>query len=182
MVSGSQGIVPRLTVVGGAGSRCPVTASTDILPVVLEVKQMGLRMAVKRLRDNARLPVYSTSGAAGLDLRACLELPMELQQGAINLVPSGIAVAIPDGYVGLVRDRSGMAVKGVHTLAGVIDSDYRGEILVAVHNVSGGVVKIEPGDRIAQMLVLPCPQVEVIDSADLPPSERGAGGFGSTGR
>ena len=143
---------------------------------------MTLPMQVKRLRSSALLPTYATAGAAGLDLRACIEVSLDLEPGSINLVPSGIAVAVPEGYVGLVRDRSGMAKRGVLTLAGVIDSDYRGEILVAVHNAAASAIRIEPGDRVAQMLVIPCPHVEVEEVQDLPESERGAGGFGSTGR
>ncbi len=84
---------------------------------------MELRLRVQKLRDGARLPSYATPGAAGLDLHACLDEPLELAPGSIVLVPSGIAVAIPAGYVGLVRDRSGMARKGILTVAGVIDSD-----------------------------------------------------------
>ncbi len=143
---------------------------------------MELRISGRVLRKGARLPQYATTGAAGLDLYACLECPMEIVPGSITLVPTGIALAVPAGHVGLVRDRSSLAIAGLPTVAGVIDSDYRGELLVALHNVGTEARVIQPGDRIAQMLVLPCPRAEVVEVEELPPSERGAGGFGSTGR
>jgi len=139
-------------------------------------------IAVMKLHPAARLPRYSTAGAAGLDLYACLDQPTDVPPGAILLVPTGLAVAIPTGYVGLVRDRSGLAVAGLHTLAGVIDSDYRGEVKVALHNAAPVARSIHPGDRVAQMLILRCPQVQVVELPELPPTERGEGGFGSTGR
>ncbi|MGE5619251.1 MAG: dUTP diphosphatase [Sphingomonadaceae bacterium] len=141
-----------------------------------------VRIAARKVRSGARRPQYATAGAAGLDLHACLETPMEIASGGIVLVPTGMAFAIPSGYVGLIRDRSSLALSGLHTVAGVIDSDYRGEVLVAVHNAGSEPRCVRPHDRIAQMLVLPCPQVEVVEMDELPPSERGAGGFGSTGR
>lgn len=107
---------------------------------------------------------------------------MPLSAGSIATIPTGLAVAIPTGYVGLIRDRSSLALAGLHTVAGVIDSDYRGEILVAVHNAGGSTLSIHHGDRVAQMLILPCPIVGMVEVADLPPTERGSGGFGSTGR
>ncbi len=143
---------------------------------------MEVSLAVKRLRENARVPTYATAGAAGLDLYACVAAPLELGPGAIERVPSGVAVAIPPGFVGLVRDRSGLAVRGLHTLAGVIDSDYRGEVLIAMHNAARQPQMIRPGDRIAQILVLPCPRARVDEVDELPSTARGARGFGSTGR
>jgi dUTP pyrophosphatase len=111
-----------------------------------------------------------------------MESALEIAPGVIARVPSGVAVAVPEGYVGLVRDRSSMAIAGLHTVAGVIDSDYRGEILVALHNAAAVSHTVQPGDRIAQMLVLPCPRATVEETGDLPPTQRGDGGFGSTGR
>ncbi len=143
---------------------------------------MELKVAVMKLHGSARLPRYATSGAAGMDLHACLEEAMELLPGEIVAVPTGLAVAIPSGWVGLVRDRSGLAMTGVHTLAGVIDSDYRGEVKIALHNAASSPRTIQPGDRIAQMLILPSPQVALVETAELPATNRGAGGFGSTGR
>lgn len=143
---------------------------------------MTTKLMVKKVRDGAVLPAYSSEDAAGLDLYACLQAPLDLAPGTVTVIPSGIAVAIPSGYVGLVRDRSSMALKGIHTVAGVIDADYRGEIMVAVHCASPTSFTIQPRDRVAQMLILPCPQVEVAEATDLPATGRGAGGFGSTGR
>ncbi len=142
---------------------------------------MELRLAVKKLRKGARLPEYATDGAAGLDLYACLDTPIELAAGGGVLVPSGVALAIPPGYVGLVRDRSSLAVQGLLTVAGVIDSDYRGEVLVAMRNAGAAAVSIQPDQRIAQMLLIPCPRALVEELPELPPTTRGAGGFGSTG-
>lgn len=143
---------------------------------------MEMIIAAKRLRPGARLPRYGSEGAAGLDLEACLERPLELAAGATTLIPTGLAMAIPEGYVGLIRDRSGLALAGLQTVAGVIDSDYRGEVMVALHNASGRPKLLDPGDRIAQMLVLPCPRTVLEEMADLPATRRGSGGFGSTGR
>lgn len=137
---------------------------------------------VKRLKEGARMPLYATAGAAGLDLYSCLDEPLHLAPGSIVRVPTGIAVAIPRGYVGLIRDRSSLALAGLHTVAGVIDCDYRGEILIAAYYAGSGDLIIHSGERIAQMLVLPSPQVEIAEVQELPPTERGAGGFGSTGR
>lgn len=143
---------------------------------------MELKLAVKKLREGARLPEYATAGAAGLDLYACLDTPMELAAGEGVLVPSGVAVAIPQGYVGLVRDRSSLAVQGLLTVAGVIDSDYRGEVLIALRNAGTTPASIQLGQRVAQMLIIPCPQAAVEELPELPVTARGTGGFGSTGR
>lgn len=144
--------------------------------------RLQLIVQAKRLRDGARLPAYSTAGATGLDLHACLDEPMRLGPGEIVRIPTGIAIAIPPGYVGLIRDRSSLAVEGLHTVAGVIDSDYRGEVLIAAHNAASRELTLQPGERIAQMLILPCPQARVVEKQELPPTVRGSGGFGSTGR
>jgi dUTP pyrophosphatase len=143
---------------------------------------MELRLSVKRLRECAHLPEYATAGAAGLDLYACLDEAVEIPSGEGALIPSGVAIAIPDGMVGLVRDRSSLAVQGLLTVAGVIDSDYRGEVMVAVRNAGKNAALVLPGQRVAQMLIVTCPQVAVDESAELPSTVRGTGGFGSTGR
>lgn len=143
---------------------------------------MKLIVRTKRLRSGARLPLYATAGAAGLDLYSCLDQPLRVAPGSIVRVPTGIAVEIPWGYVGLIRDRSSLALAGFHTVAGVIDSDYRGEILIAAHYAGSGEMVIENGERIAQMIILPSPQVEIVEVEELQSTERGAGGFGSTGR
>ena len=142
---------------------------------------MELKLAVKKLREEDRLPEYATAGAAGLDLYACLDTPMELAAGDGVLIATGIAVAIPRGHVGLIRDRSSLAAQGVLTVAGVIDSDYRGEVLVAMRNAETTPALIQPGQRVAQMLIIPCPQLLVEELPELPATARGAGGFGSTG-
>ena len=143
---------------------------------------MELKLTVKKLREGARLPEYATAGAAGLDLYACLDAALEIAAGEGVLVPTGWAVAIPSGHVGLVRDRSSLAVQGLLTVAGVIDSDYRGEVLVAMRNAGTAPTLIESGQRVAQMLIITSPQVTVEELTELPQTARGAGGFGSTGR
>ena len=143
---------------------------------------MEPKLTVKKLREGARLPEYATAGAAGLDLYACLDAALEIAAGEGVLVPTGWAVAIPSGYVGLVRDRSSLAVQGLLTVAGVIDSDYRGEVLVAMRNAGTAPTLIESGQRVAQMLIITSPQVTVEELTELPQTARGAGGFGSTGR
>lgn len=140
------------------------------------------RIEVVRLKAGATLPVYATSGSAGLDLYACLEGGLIIEPGQSVLIPTGVALAIPKGFVGLVRDRSSLARAGLHTVAGVIDSDYRGEVMVAAYNAGAAALPLRQGDRIAQMLALPCPRAEVVEVESLEDTERGAGGFGSTGR
>jgi len=146
---------------------------------------------VKRLVDNyesfPRLPTRATDGAAGYDLYTPNEV--QLVGGAVTPVRLGIAVAIPPGYVGLIKDRSSLGKKGIHVFGGVIDSDYRGEVVVLLYNspvLPGSpeypdVYTLNRGDRIAQLVVVPCYQGMVVECNDLPPTQRGAGGFGSTG-
>jgi dUTP diphosphatase len=127
------------------------------------------------------LPEYATEGAAGADLRASSRTV--LQPGTRAAVPTGIHVEIPPGHVGLVWPRSGLAVRhGIDTLAGVIDSDYRGEVKVVLVNHGAETVTLEPGDRIAQLLVQRVERARFETSAALAPSGRDDGGFGSTGR
>ncbi|MBE6989693.1 MAG: dUTP diphosphatase [Ruminococcaceae bacterium] len=131
-------------------------------------------------------PDYATIGAAAMDLRACLDGPVTLAAGARTLVPTGLAIALPDaGHVALVFARSGLGIKKGVCLSngvGVIDSDYRGEIGVGLVNLSDEDYTILPGDRIAQLMVIPVvqPTLEFVDTLD--ETERGIGGFGSTGR
>ena len=132
------------------------------------------------------MPAYGSSGAAGLDLRACIEAPLTLEPGDSQLVPSGIAIHIGDpGYAALVLPRSGLGAKQgivLGNLVGLIDSDYQGQVFVSVWNRSKAAFTIQPMDRIAQMIVVPVRQVEwnVVDAFES--SSRGAGGFGSTGK
>lgn len=146
------------------------------------------RLSVVRLRPGATLPVYATEGAAGLDLAACLEEPLEIRPRARVIVPTGLALALPPGHEGQVRPRSGLAAKyglTVTNAPGTIDEDYRGEVKVLLVNLGDETVTIRSGDRIAQLVVAPVTRVtcdEVADLDALPTTERGQGGFGSTGR
>lgn len=146
----------------------------------------GVSVAVMRLPHGAHLPLpaYATPGSAGVDLMAAIETPLTLAPGARRLVPSGIAIALPSGYEAQVRPRSGLAIKhGIFLVnsPGTVDADYRGEIMVILANIGAEAFTIEPGMRIAQMVVAPVSHVtwEPVDA--LPESGRGAGGFGSTG-
>ena len=132
------------------------------------------------------LPSYATAGSAGLDLRACIDAPVTVEPGQRLSIPTGFAIALPDpGWVALIYARSGLAVKHALALAncvGVVDSDYRGENMVPIHNDSAVPQTIRHGDRIAQMIVMPCLPVEFCEVDNLDETERGEGGFGSTGR
>ena len=140
---------------------------------------------VKRTNPYAILPRYATAGAAGMDLSACLpEEPVTLEPGQRALIPTGVAMALPPLHVGLVFARSGLAVKRGITLSngvGVIDSDYRGEIRVGLINLGSESVTISHGERIAQLAVLPVVQASLAEAEELDETERGGGGFGSTG-
>ena len=144
-------------------------------------------VAVLRTRDRGEplpLPRYMTAGAAGMDLPADLEREVVLAPGERRLVPTGLAVAIPPGYEGQVRPRSGLATREGLTILntpGTVDSDYRGEIHVLLVNLGTAPVRVRPGDRIAQLVVAPVVSVEWEEVAALPATSRGAGGFGSTG-
>lgn len=129
-------------------------------------------------------PEYASSGAAGADLRAFLEEPLSLQPGERHVVPTGVHLEIPPGFEGQVRPRSGLAARQGITVInapGTIDSDYRGEIMVPLVNLGDREVSIEPGDRIAQLVLAPVVQATFVDTRDLSETGRGAGGFGSTG-
>ncbi len=130
-----------------------------------------------------KLPAYATEGSAGADLAAAVAAPMVLAPGARALVPTGIAIAVPAGFEAQVRPRSGLALKHGLTVLnspGTIDSDYRGEIGVILVNLGPDSVTIARGERIAQLVVAPVVQVAWQEAASLPPSVRGAGGFGSS--
>jgi dUTP pyrophosphatase len=146
------------------------------------------RLEVKILDERIRsmLPRYATAGAAGLDLRACIDAPVELRPGDSQLVRSGLAIHLGDpGYAAVVLPRSGLGSKHgivLGNLVGLIDSDYQGEVLVSVWNRGGAAFTIQPLDRIAQLVVVPVVQVELDVVEEFAASARGAGGFGSTGR
>jgi dUTP pyrophosphatase len=136
---------------------------------------------VKLLRPDARAPSYGRPGDAGLDIYACEDtiLPPNMQ----TMVPTGVALAIPEGTVGLVWDRSGMAAKsGIKTMAGVLDSTYRGELKIVLINLRSTPYEVKKGDRIAQLLVQPIHTADIEVVQDLDETHRGEGGFGSSGR
>ena len=132
------------------------------------------------------LPRYATAGAAGLDLRACLDAPLTLNPGDSQLVPSGIAIHIGDpGFAAFILPRSGLGAKHgivLGNLVGLIDADYQGQVFVSVWNRGQAVFTIQPMDRIAQLVVVPVQQVEFNVVEDFQSSARGGGGFGSTGK
>lgn len=146
----------------------------------------ALNVAIRRLPHGRRfdLPAYKTDGAAGMDLLAAIETPVNLAPGERTLCPTGIEIALPDGFEGQIRPRSGLALKhgiGVLNAPGTIDADYRGEIGVLLINLGDGAVAIEPGTRIAQLVVAPVARVAWDEVRLLDATERGGGGFGSTG-
>lgn len=144
------------------------------------------KVAVKRLEhgQGLDLPSYMTELAAGMDLAAALEKSLILQPGQIALIPTGMALAIPAGYEGQVRPRSGLAVKHGLTVInapGTIDADYRGEVKVALINLGAEPVNLKRGDRVAQLIIAPVCQAVLEEVLELPDTDRGEGGFGHTG-
>ena len=140
---------------------------------------------VKKLRETAKLPVYGTEFSAGADLCACLDAPVTLQPGETRLISIGIAMELPEGYAGLVYARSGLASKrglAPANKVGVVDSDYRGEFFVPLHNHGSVPQTVEPGERIAQMIITPDRTASFVETDALSDTVRGEGGFGSTGR
>ena len=143
-----------------------------------------IRIAVQKLRPGAILPRYMTAQAAGMDLHACLEQGQRLAPGERALIPTGLAMAIPAGFEGQVRPRSGLALKKGVTLVnspGTIDADYRGEIGIIVINHGSEVLEIVGGDRIAQLVIAPVHQAELVPVETLDDTARSSGGFGHTG-
>jgi dUTP pyrophosphatase len=141
-----------------------------------------IELPVRRLRADAALPARAYTGDAGFDLAACERV--ELGPGERAAVPTGLAVAIPEGYAGYVQPRSGLAARNGLTIVntpGLVDSGYRGELVVILLNTDREVpFVVEPGMRIAQLVVLPVPEVELVEVDELPASERGVRGFGSS--
>ena len=143
----------------------------------------GIR--VKKLKENAILPTYGSAEAAGADLYACLENAIVIQPGETVFVPTGLAMEIPKGYAGLIYARSGLACKrglAPANKVGVIDSDYRGEFIVVLHNHGATVQEIAHGERIAQLVITPVLTPGFTEVDDLSDTTRATGGFGSTGR
>lgn len=140
---------------------------------------------IKRLRENAVFPAYATAQSAGADLYACLDAPVEIAPRETKMIPLGFAMAIPAGWAGLIFARSGLASKRDLVPAnkvGVIDADYRGEWFIPIHNHGTQMRTVEPGERIAQLVLVPCMTAAFTELAELDETERGTGGFGSTGR
>lgn len=144
-----------------------------------------MKILFKKLRDDAAMPSRGSASAAGYDLRACMDAPVTIAPGETEMIGTGISVAVPEGYFGAVFARSGLASKqGLRpaNCVGVCDSDYRGEYTVAIHNDSALQREIKPGDRIAQLVVIPYLALEFEQVDELDETARGAGGFGSTGK
>ena len=140
---------------------------------------------VKRLRENALLPTYGSAEAAGADLYACLSEPVTIAPGQSAFIPTGLAMELPKGFAGLIYARSGLACKrglAPANKVGVVDSDYRGEFLIVLHNHSDQPQTVAHGDRIAQLVITPVFTPGFIEAADLTDTQRYGGGFGSTGR
>ena len=142
-------------------------------------------MKIKKLRDNAIVPTYGSEFAAGADLYAAIDEAITIEPGETKMIPTGFAFEIPAGYAGFVYARSGLASKrglAPANKVGVIDSDYRGEVMTALHNHGKESQSIEPGERIAQMVIAPYITANFILADELDDTQRGTGGFGSTGR
>ena len=148
------------------------------------MRKLEVKILDERIRDV--LPHYATAGAAGLDLRACIDVPLTLQPGDSRLVSSGIAIHVGDpSYAAIILPRSGLGAKSgivLGNLVGLIDSDYQGPLMVSVWNRGREPFTVQPMDRIAQLVVIPVVQVEFEVVQDFAASARGAGGFGSTGK
>ena len=140
---------------------------------------------VKKLRENATLPTYGSQWAAGADLYACLEAPVTIEPHQTVMVPTGLALEVPVGCAGLIYARSSMGAKrglAPANKVGVIDSDYRGEVMVALHNHGTAAQTVEPGERVAQLLITPVLTPAYEEASELSDTVRGVGGFGSTGK
>ena len=146
---------------------------------------MQYDVKIKKLRENAVIPTYGSEYAAGADLYACLDEAVKIEVGETKLIPTGVALSIPAGYAGLIYARSGLASKrglAPANKVGVVDSDYRGEVMVALHNHGKEPQTVEAGERVAQMVIAPYVTANFILSDELDNTVRGEGGFGSTGR
>jgi dUTP pyrophosphatase len=148
------------------------------------MKTIDIKILDPRMKE--LLPAYATPGSAGLDLRACIDAPLTLEAGATVLVPTGLAIHVADpGYAAMILPRSGMGHKNgivLGNLVGLIDSDYQGQLMVSTWNRSHAAFTLQPMDRLAQLIVVPVLQVGFNVVEEFDSSERGAGGFGSTGK
>ena len=147
---------------------------------------LQVKILNEKIDQSIALPAYSTGGSAGLDLRACIDEGVVLRPGSTELIPTGLAIYIEDpGYAAIILPRSGLGHKHgivLGNLVGLIDSDYQGELMISAWNRGDTEFVIEPGDRIAQLVVIPVQQVKFELVEDFTNTERGAGGFGSSGR
>ncbi len=148
------------------------------------MKKLQVKILDERMRNN--LPQYATSGSAGLDLRACLDEAIVIEPGQTVLVPTGLSIFLDDpAYAALILPRSGLGHKHgivLGNLVGLIDSDYQGQLMVSTWNRGQTAFKLEPMERLAQLVIVPVAQVEWNEVTEFSASDRGAGGFGSTGR
>ena len=148
--------------------------------------ELKIKALSPKLGKEIPFPTYATAGSAGMDLRACIDGGVTIQPGEQALIPTGLAISLPSAdYVALLYARSGLAIK--HGLSpancvGVIDSDYRGEVVVALRNYAKEPYTVEPGERVAQLVITPVVQADITVVDELDDTARGAGGFGSTGR
>ena len=144
-----------------------------------------MKVNIKKLNDSAKIPTYGTEYAAGADLYACTDEKISFNPGETKLIKTGVAIEVPEGYAGLIYARSGLASKrglAPANKVGVVDSDYRGEIMVALHNHTNEVKEIEPYERIAQFVITPYLKAEFNEVDNLEDTKRGTSGFGSTGK
>lgn len=143
------------------------------------------KIRVKRLRENAIMPTYGSAEAAGADLYACLSEPMTIQPGESVFIPTGLAMELPVGFAGLIYARSGLSCKrglAPANKVGVVDSDYRGEFMIVLHNHGSVAQTVEHGERIAQLVITPVFTPGFTEVEELTDTERSGGGFGSTGK
>ena len=150
----------------------------------MNIERIGDNMNIKKLKENATIPTYGSEYAAGADLYACVDENVTIKPHETKMIPTGLAMEIPVGYAGLIYARSGLASKkglAPANKVGVVDSDYRGEVMVALHNHSNEEKTIEPNERVAQLVVAPFLKVDFNEVDELNETDRGEGGFGSTG-
>lgn len=148
--------------------------------------KLQVKILNKKIGNDIPLPAYSTDGSAGLDLRAALDEPCDMNPGDTEMIPTGLAIFIEDpGYAALILPRSGLGHKHgivLGNLVGLIDSDYQGELMISAWNRGNSAFRIEPGERIAQLVIVPVQQVAFDIVQEFSETERGTGGFGSSGR
>ena len=144
-----------------------------------------MTVKIVKLHPNARIPTYGSTDAAGADLYACTEQAVSIEPGQTVLIPTGLSMEIEQGFAGFIYARSGLATKrglAPANKVGVIDSDYRGQVMVSLHNHTSMTQCVEPGERVAQMVFAPVYQAQFCEVDTLEQTERGTGGFGSTGK